>query len=163
MSNIFLTFVVMERYPIAFHTVDVAIIKEIGDSMYCCDYEIALIQKHNEVNSDFWRLPGGFVDPEKDNSAEDAAVREVKEEVGIEINIDDLVYLGSYKIDDPRFRDGKDKVITSLFIIFVYADTKLIAGDDAAKAEWINTNINHMWPPHSILYDKVIEYINELN
>ena len=38
-----------------------------------------------------WDLPGGFIDPNE--TAEEAACREIKEELGIEISNDDLKYI----------------------------------------------------------------------
>jgi len=50
--------VVKERWPVAYHTVDIAVVKKSGD-----DLLVLLGQKESEIGGDFWRLPGGFTDP----------------------------------------------------------------------------------------------------
>lgn len=177
------------KYPVAFHTVDVAITRQIKTDApprigICCpscgriikkvdnldlvppsikcdtceldeaekfqftrpellanvrdvhekSYEVLLIQKKSELDGTFWRFPGGFVDPELDDSAEHAAKREAVEEVG-EFETDKPKYIGSFKIDDPRYRTSAHKIITSFFEL-KYMWGKEAAGDDAAKCEW---------------------------
>jgi len=137
------------NYPIAFHTVDCAVIKIINET-----FKVLLIQKPNEVEMGHWRFPGGFIDP-TDNSAEDAASREVMEETGM--NIGDIEYLGSVKIDDPRYRESPHKIITSFFLgIHVSGDAG--AGfDDVAVTKWFDlsdvvTNKVNQNPTHLPLF-----------
>lgn len=79
-------------------------------------------------------LPGGFVD--MNETLAHAAAREVKEEVGIDVEV-----IGSgdgqplYLCDTPD-RDPRRHVITGVFMAIVPKNTKLIAGDDAAGAQW---------------------------
>ena len=54
--------------------------------------EILLVKRKIPPKEGFWDLPGGFV--EVGESAEEAIVREVKEELGI--SVIDLCYIGSY-------------------------------------------------------------------
>lgn len=72
-------------------------------------------------------IPGGFMD--LGESAEEAAVREAKEETGLEVELLDL--LGLYS--DPR-RDPRGPVITAMFIARAAADAIPQAGDDAKRA-----------------------------
>ncbi len=53
-----------------------------------------LLIRHTYGNRDMWHLPGGGYNPKKE-SAVDAACREVREELAI--NLQDLHYLGDYK------------------------------------------------------------------
>lgn len=55
---------------------------------------------------------GGFASPES-NSFEDDAKREAREETGCEV--DNFVYLGSFKINDPRYRSERNKIKTTFF------------------------------------------------
>jgi bifunctional NMN adenylyltransferase/nudix hydrolase len=93
-----------QRYPTAYATVDCAIFDD--DSMT----RLWMARKPLEP---YYRFVGGFVDPLKDDSHEDAAVREAMEETCMGCKV--VKYLGSFKIDDWRYRDESDKIITSLF------------------------------------------------
>lgn len=131
--------VVKERWPVAYHTVDIAVVKKSGD-----DYMLLLGQKESEIGSNLWRLPGGFTDPELDVSTEFAAARELREETNLTLNITPKDYAGSLKVDDPRYRDKRDKIISSLFIHFVEdgkeSTIDLLGGDDLPKVQWFLIN-----------------------
>ena len=57
-----------------------------------CDGKIVLIRRKQEPGKGMLDLPGGFTDP--DETAEDGAKREIKEE--LKIDVGPLRYLGSY-------------------------------------------------------------------
>jgi len=91
------------RYPTSYQTVDVAVFNED-------ETKILLAKKPNE---DKYRFIGGFVDV-KDKSLEQAAKREFMEESGgAEIEI--ISYVGSFRVDDWRYRSERDKIMTTLF------------------------------------------------
>jgi ADP-ribose pyrophosphatase YjhB (NUDIX family) len=78
-------------YKNPFPTVDIIIeLKEKG---------IVLIQRKNPPLG--WALPGGFID--YGESAEEAAVREAKEETGLDVELRGLVGVYSDPKRDPRF------------------------------------------------------------
>ena len=112
---------VNNQYPKCFPTVDVAIMKS---------NEYVLLGKKNK--EPFYRFVGGFVSPGE--TYEDAAVREVKEETGLVID-NTLKYLGSYVIDDWRYRSEVDK-ITSTFFIGIYKTGTPVPGDDINELRW---------------------------
>lgn len=121
------------NYPVAFHTVDIAAVRGTFNK------QVLMIRKKNEPEN-IWRFPGGFIDV-ADESAESAAVRELKEETNIELtNYDEYVYyLGSSKINDKRFKDGPHGILTSFYLInFNLRSPEAKAGDDAVDAKWIN-------------------------
>jgi len=95
-------------------TVDIII--EIGE-------EIVLIERKNPPLG--WALPGGFVD--YGESFETAAVREAREETGL--NITSLRQFHTYS--DPS-RDKRHHTVSTVFI--AEAEGKPVAGDDAARA-----------------------------
>jgi 8-oxo-dGTP diphosphatase len=79
----------MAEYP----KVAVDVIVGKGDS-------ILLIKRKNEPFSGMWALPGGFVEDKE--TVEQAAVREVKEETGIDIELEGLIGVYSEPGRDPR-------------------------------------------------------------
>lgn len=114
-----------QRFPVSFCTVDVAIFND--------DYShIVLGKKPNEKD---WRLPGGFTDPDGTDHENDAR-REAMEETTLAV--ERLFYIGSYPIDDWRYRNGPDKIKSLLYGGVGKGD--LVAGDDLEVAEWIDLN-----------------------
>lgn len=80
-----------------------------------------------------WALPGGFVDPGE--RVEHAAVREVKEETGLDCTL--LHLLDVYS--DPS-RDARRHTLSVVYIGAVRGDPTPLAGDDAAQAVWHPTD-----------------------
>ena len=72
-----------------------------------------------------WALPGGFVD--EGETVEAAAVREAREETGLEVTLTDLLWVYS----DPR-RDARKHTLSTVFM--GRADGLPRGGDDAAEA-----------------------------
>ena len=61
--------------------------------------KVLMLQRANEPFKKFWVLPGGFMNINE--TPEEAIKREVKEETGLDIQVDGIV--GAYRIDnDPR-------------------------------------------------------------
>jgi bifunctional NMN adenylyltransferase/nudix hydrolase len=112
-----------ERYPTVFATVDVVIRK---------DGQLLLGRKPHQQK---FRFVGGFADPALDHSYEDAARREAKEETALEVPA--VKYLGSTRIDDPRYRGTPDCIITHLFLAETFSGTPL-ASDDIAELRWFD-------------------------
>lgn len=86
--------------------------------------EIVLIERKNEPYG--WALPGGFVD--YGESLEQAALREAKEETGLELN--NLHQFRAYS--DPS-RDPRQHNISMVFT--AEGEGRLRGGDDAAQAQ----------------------------
>jgi ADP-ribose pyrophosphatase YjhB (NUDIX family) len=83
---------------------------------------ILLIKRKNPPEG--WALPGGFVD--YGESLESAAVREAKEETGLDVELTRQFHTYS----DPE-RDPRHHTITTVFI--AKATGKAVAGDDAKE------------------------------
>lgn len=86
---------------------------------------IVLVKRRNPPFG--WALPGGFVN--EGERVEKAAVREAGEETGLDVEIDDFLYLYS----DPA-RDPRKHTVTAVFI--AHADGLPCGGDDAEQARY---------------------------
>jgi len=73
------------------------------DAVIVLDGDILLLERNHPPFEGSWVLPGGLVEPNE--TARQACVREAKEEVGLDITIEDFV--GLY--DDPE-RDERGNV-----------------------------------------------------
>lgn len=127
--------IVMYRNPTP--TVDVVILVPGG-----VDGEdgVVLIERLNPPHG--WALPGGFVDVGE--TCEQAAVREAKEETGLDVILTGL--LGVYS--DPQ-RDPRQHTMSVVYEGFARNPEALCAGDDAGKAaiyplgKWPDTAFDH--------------------
>jgi 8-oxo-dGTP diphosphatase len=101
-----------QRNP--FPTADVIV--ENGDG-------IVLVRRRNEPHG--WALPGGFIDAGE--CVEAAAVREILEETGLEVQLETMLYVYSDPSRDPRFH--------TMTVVFVgQASGVPVGDDDAAEA-----------------------------
>lgn len=121
---------VNNQYPKCHSTVDAAIIKHSPFN----DTRILLGKRSKEPK---YRLIGGFVQPGE--TYEDAAVREVKEETGIDVF--GLKYIKSFVIDDWRYRSEVDKITTALFVCNFRSGTPE-PKDDIDELRWFTLNVN---------------------
>lgn len=110
------------QYTKVFPTVDVATFRNNRTEI--------LLGKKSTNNK--WRFIGGFSDPE-DADYESAALRELIEETG-DIEVGEMTYETSRKINDWRYRNEADKIITLLF------SCDFIQGEPAAKDDIIDLN-----------------------
>jgi 8-oxo-dGTP diphosphatase len=91
--------------------------------------EVLLIKRSIKPFANRYALPGGFV--LEDESLDAAAVRELREETGV-----DKVYLEQlYTFGDPK-RDPRGRVITVAYYALVPHPQTLQAGTDASDAAW---------------------------
>jgi 8-oxo-dGTP diphosphatase len=72
-----------------------------------------------------WALPGGFVD--QGETLEAAATREAREETGLDVRLEDLLYVYS----DPR-RDPRRHTVSAVFL--GRASGEPVGADDAEEA-----------------------------
>lgn len=112
-----------QNYPISFQTVDIAV-------LHSTERKVLVGRKHGHSD---WGFPGGFVDP-TDGSLESAMRREAREEIG-DLELADMTYIGSSRIDDPRYRKSVHKIMTALFkATYIFGPIK--AADDLEEVRW---------------------------
>lgn len=120
------------RFPTAYSTVDVAVLRP-KDKGGMCGYGQDLLLGRKEHEQKF-RFIGGFVDP-TDPNMHAACRREVQEEAGIAIT--DPVYVSSMLVDDWRYRDEHDAIMTTLFKANLLSG-RPEPGDDIEEVRWFN-------------------------
>lgn len=129
-------------YPLPAVTVDMVIftISKKGQ------LHVLLIQRRDDPFQGFWAIPGGFVEVGVGHKAEgdqgespyDAAVRELKEETGLDANRDGIFLEQLFTFGDPG-RDPRGRVISVAYFALLSPDFSVLrAGDDAADAQWFN-------------------------
>lgn len=91
------------------------------------DEKILLIKRGIEPGKGFWALPSGFI--EKNENPEDACLRELKEETGMQGKI--LKIIGAWLERTKIYGD----VIVIMYLVKINGG-KLEAGDDAADAKF---------------------------
>lgn len=90
--------------------------------------KVLLIERGQEPCKGKWAFPGGFL--QMDETAEECAVRELREETGLEV--EHVKQLGAFSAVD---RDPRERVITIAFYALA-RQSKVRGGDDAARAQW---------------------------
>lgn len=147
------------KHPATFPTVDIALYKIENDGR---ELHIALGRKKTDPRNK-WRFPGGFVDPAKDDTIEHAAKRELLEELGANINCTEMRYVASQRINDWRYRNEVDQIVTTFFA------TRLLwgglqAGDDLDEAKWLDLrdfDLECMVEDHKPLMEKFMEWFRQ--
>ncbi len=110
---------------------------------------IVLIDRLNEPHGR--ALPGGFV--ETGESVEHAAIREMKEETGLDIELLGILGVYSEPNRDPRFH-----TLTVTYVAKAKDSSKINAGDDAANAHFCSLeDIPHLCFDH----DRAIQHFKE--
>lgn len=141
------------QYPKVFPTVDMAVIEKTGK-----DVKVLLARRKE---GDLLQFPGGFVDP-TDSSFEDTAKREISEELDVDVG-DEVNYVCSSLINDWRYNNTSEKIITSLYQLeYISGSGKPI--DEFYSSEWIkvcNSNLELIKDSHRILFNNLITFIKE--
>jgi bifunctional NMN adenylyltransferase/nudix hydrolase len=113
------------QYPKVYATVDIAVVN--------LKYSQVLLGR--KPGADLWRFPGGFSDITGVSFEEDAR-RELVEETHLVAN--DIQYIGSTIIDDPRYASQVDKIKTIFYGVTQY-EGELAPGDDLEEVRFFDT------------------------
>lgn len=124
------------------------------DAIVLLDNNIALIRRKNPPFEGYYALPGGFV--ERGETVEQALIREVKEETGLDIRIVKLV--GAYSETD---RDPRGYVIS---LCYLAEASGMIAPDsDAGDVELFDVSqLPELAFDHGQMVNDAMEDINGL-
>ena len=120
--------------------VDVAIFNSDGSQI--------LLGKRN--HQPFFRFIGGFSSVDSDCLEEDA-IREVKEETCLDVM--EPKYIGSRKVNDPRYHGSIHAVKTCMFVTYGFKGTA-VANDDIDEVLWFDISefkIMTLMPEHAKL------------
>lgn len=114
------------EYPRPALTVDIVIFSLRDDQL-----QVLLIQRGEPPFKGMWALPGGFVRMEE--SLEEAALRELEEETGLED-----AYLEQLFTYGETGRDPRGRVVTVSYFALIPADKKVRfeGGSDVTRAGW---------------------------
>jgi bifunctional NMN adenylyltransferase/nudix hydrolase len=111
------------------------------DSLVLKSGHILLVRRGHNPGKGQLALPGGFVNPKE--KLEDAALRELKEETEIKINLVELKKsITDTRVFDDPMRSARGRVISHAFFIDlgVGALPKVKGSDDADEAFWLPLN-----------------------
>ena len=111
------------KYPHPAVTTDCVIFGFNGERL-----QVLLIERGIEPYKGRWAFPGGFL--KIDETAEEGALRELKEETGLE-----GAYLEQFHTFSAPERDPRERVITIAYYALVKIQ-EVKGGDDAASARW---------------------------
>jgi bifunctional NMN adenylyltransferase/nudix hydrolase len=124
----------MNQYDSCFPCVDIAVVKRDKDGKVT---DLLLGRKNHDGGKN--RFPGGFVQPFTDLDDEDYleanARKELAEECGINLEVGEMNYVGSFRVDDWRYRNETNKIVTTLFVCDYKWGTPE-ADDDLDEVEW---------------------------
>ncbi len=111
------------KYPHPSVTTDCVIFGFDGSRL-----SVLLIERGIEPYKGCWAFPGGFIN--MDEPANEGALRELREETGLE-----TAYIRQFHTFSAPDRDPRERVITIAYYALVRL-SEVKAGDDAAKAQW---------------------------
>ena len=116
------------------------------------DLQVLLIRRALEPFAGRWALPGGFV--HLDETLEDAALRELQEETGL-----DKVFLEQLYTFGDLDRDPRERVVTVAYYALVkLSDHKVKAATDATDAAWFAiTDLPELAFDHQHIFDVALE------
>lgn len=121
------------RYAKPCYTVDMIALAYQEGQIFC-----PLIQRKSHPFRGSYALPSGFVTPTE--TGKQAAIREVREEIGLTLSEEMLYTLDTY--DNPH-RDPRGWVISKTHIVYLprSAHWEIEAGDDAVIVRWAQLDI----------------------
>lgn len=137
------------KYPHPAVTTDCVIFGFDGDKL-----NVLLVKRGGEPYLGWWAFPGGFV--KIDESAEDGALRELKEETQLSTGYMEQLHTYSSPGRDPR-----ERVITIAYLALVKI-SEVKGGDDASEAQWFPIdNVPHLAFDHDVILRDALTRLRE--
>lgn len=118
-----LTYTQQSDYPVA--KVDVILANERG--------EVLLTRRAVEPFKGFWDIPGGTLES-TDFNAEEGALREIREELGVECELTKFLGVYSDPLRDPRYH------IVALIFTGILKSGEVRLGPHTSEYQWFNLN-----------------------
>lgn len=132
------------NYPRPAVTADIIILKKSDNQLF-----VLFIERKHPPFEGMWALPGGFL--EMDETLEDAALRELREETGIT-----GIELKQFHTFSKVNRDPRHRTITTVFIGFADDNVSPLAADDAANVKWFPFD---ELPPLAFDHEEVMQLV----
>ena len=109
--------------------------------------KILILKRANYIKMwrGMWGFPGGHVD-KKDKNPKEAAIRELKEETGIELSWNEFYKLKEY----DKIKHNSDNSISYYYITTLESDVDIKLSKEHSNYEWFNEKSekkNHKWVP----------------
>jgi 8-oxo-dGTP diphosphatase len=137
------------KYPHPAVTTDCVIFGFDGERL-----QVLLIERGIEPFKGRWAFPGGFI--KMDESAEEGARRELKEETGLE-----GAYMEQFHTFSNPDRDPRERVITIAYYALVRLQ-EVKGGDDAARAKWFALDdVPQLAFDHDLILRKAVKQLRE--
>jgi ADP-ribose pyrophosphatase YjhB (NUDIX family) len=132
----------LQRYDAAHYekpsfTVDLVIFTVRDEQLH-----VLLVKRAEHPFKGGWALPGGFLDPQRDDSVDACAVRKLVEETGVS-----APYLEQLKTYGSRDRDPRGWIATTVYFALMVSDTVQLGGNQAAacwapvRGDGVNFNL----------------------
>ena len=135
------------KYPHPAVTTDCVIFGWNGKEL-----KVLLIKRGNEPYKGKWAMPGGFLNIDED--AEDGAMRELKEETGLE-----NAYVEQFHTFTKPDRDPRERIISIGYVALVGIQS-VKGGDDAVDAKWFALkNLPELAFDHKEMLQKALSYL----
>lgn len=91
-----------------------------------------LLEKRGSIpHKHDWTIPGGHV--EKNETSQEAAVREIKEETGLSVNVNDIKLV--------KFKKYRKNKYNCIYVTEYKGSEKVKPGSDAEDLEWVNVEL----------------------
>lgn len=154
----------IERYKTPYKSLPYKPVFVTVDALVRCESHILMVKRGGKLGYGLWALPGGFFDAD-DKSIEDAMLRELREETGIDVNEYTLRNnIEESRVFDARDRSERGRTISHAYYIDLYnwgGLPEVGASDDALEAKWIhvdNIKSNECFEDH---YEIICYFLNK--